>query len=182
MSGRGAARQYATGLLTAAREDGHLEVIARDLAAFASLVAAHPNLARVFREPAVPIAQKRAVLDAVIAAAGGVRPEVERLLRLLADRDRLSLIGEVADAFTARAGEASRQIPAEVVTAVPLDAARQQALADALGRAVGRPVTVEARVDPAIVGGVVAKVGSLVFDGSVTRQLDRLRERLRADA
>jgi F-type H+-transporting ATPase subunit delta len=152
------------------------------LAALVALVAAHPDLARVFRAPDVSTAQKRAVLDAVIAAAGGVRPEVERLLRLLADRDRLSLVGEVADAFTARADVAKREIQAEVVTAVPLDAARQQAIADALGRAVGRPVAVDARVDPAIVGGVVAKVGSLVFDGSVTRQLDRLRERMRAGA
>jgi F-type H+-transporting ATPase subunit delta len=182
MSRRGAARQYAAGLLTAARENGHLETIARDLSSFAALVADHPDLERVFRAPAVTVAQKRAVLDAVIAAAGGVRPEVARLLRLLADRDRLSLIREVADAFTARAGEATREIPADVVTAVPLDAARQQALAEALGRAVGRPVVVDARVDPAIVGGVVARVGSLVFDGSVTRQLDRLRERMRTDA
>ena len=58
----------------------------------------------------------------------------------------------------------------------------QARLADALGKVTGRTVTVNARVDPAIVGGVVARVGSLVFDGSVVRQIERLRERLLADA
>jgi len=82
----------------------------------------------------------------------------------------------------ARVMDVGQAVTADVVTAVPLSEQGQSQLAVALGKVTGRTVTVNARVDPAIVGGVVARVGSLVFDGSVVRQLERLRERLLADA
>jgi F-type H+-transporting ATPase subunit delta len=77
--------------------------------------------------------------------------------------------------------ELRRVVPAEVVTAMPLDATARDAIASALGRATGAQVTLTERVDPEIVGGLVARVGSLVFDGSLTRQVERLRERLTVD-
>jgi F-type H+-transporting ATPase subunit delta len=104
------------------------------------------------------------------------------LLRLLADRDRLGLLAEVGHAFAERLLELRRVVPAEIVTAVPLGETRRAALAEALARATGRTVTITERVDPAIIGGVVARVGSLVFDGSITRQIERMREQLRREA
>jgi F-type H+-transporting ATPase subunit delta len=74
--------------------------------------------------------------------------------------------------------EARRTVEAEVVTASPLTDDRRTALAKALGKAADCEVTIKERVDPSIIGGVIARVGSLVFDGSVQRQVERLKERL----
>ena len=108
--------------------------------------------------------------------------EVRRLLLFLADRDRLRLLAAIRDAFEARVMDAAKVVSADVVTAVPLPAHDEAALAAALGKVTGRQVTIQPRVDPSIVGGVVARVGSLVIDGSVVRQMARLRERLLGEA
>ena len=107
---------------------------------------------------------------------------MSRLLGLLADRDRLAMVADVADAFGERVMKAKRIVPAEVVTAVPLGEASRAALTAALGRAAGAEVTMTERVDPAIIGGVIAKVGSVVFDGSVTTQLARMKQKLVAES
>jgi len=132
----------------------------------------------VLTTPAVAAQKKRAILVAVLKAAGGVSPEVERLLLLLADRDRLALVPDVAGAFAEKVQQTSRVLPAEVTTAVPLGDARRTELAQAIGKAAGYQVTITERVDPSIIGGIIARVGSVVFDGSVTRQLERMRQRL----
>jgi F-type H+-transporting ATPase subunit delta len=120
------------------------------------------------------------VIEALLSAAGTVRPEVRRLLTMLADRDRLVLINELTDAYAEKAMTQARIIPAEVTTAVPLGDEVRGALKSALSRATGSEVTLTERVDPAIIGGLVAKVGSVVFDGSVLRQLDRIKDRLQS--
>jgi F-type H+-transporting ATPase subunit delta len=175
---RAAARRYAGALFDVVRTGGDIERANRDLAAFRDLVVQHAELARVFETPAVAPQKKRAIVEQILAAASDISPEVGRLLVLLADRDRLVLLPVVAEAFAARVLDARRAASADVVTAVPLGEAARAALAQALGRAVGRDVTIRERVDPSIIGGVVARIGSIVFDGSVVRQLDRLRERL----
>lgn len=174
------ARQYANALFTVASRRDRTGDVGRDLAAVVALVAEHTNLRQVFESPAVPARKKRAVVDALLAASGELSDEVSRLLTLLADRNRLPLLNEIAKAFTARVNDAERLIDADVVTAVELPAERQAALAEALGRATGRRVTINGRVDPSILGGVVARVGGMVFDGSVASQLERLRQRLSA--
>jgi F-type H+-transporting ATPase subunit delta len=78
--------------------------------------------------------------------------------------------------------EAAGVVMAELVTAAPLGDDREAALAHALGQATGHRVDVTGRVDESIIGGVVAKVGSVVYDGSVSRQLERMRQRLSAEA
>jgi F-type H+-transporting ATPase subunit delta len=182
VSERAVTRQYAHALYDVAAREHQVDAVGRDLAAVAALVDAHPDLKAVFDTPLVAPRKKRALVDALLAAGGPVRPEVARLLAMLADRDRLRIVVDVSAAYAAKVMEAGQTVSADVVTAVPLSAEGQAQLADALGKVTGRTVTVTARVDPAIVGGVVARVGSMVFDGSVVRQIERLRERLLADA
>ena len=136
----------------------------------------------MFETPALPPQVKRSVLTALVTQMGPISVELQRLLDLMADRDRLGMIPAAAAAFTERLMQARKILPAEIVTAVPLSDANRTAIAGALARAVGSEVTITERVDPAIIGGVVAKVGSVVFDGSVTRQLERLGQRLRTEA
>jgi F-type H+-transporting ATPase subunit delta len=175
-----AARLYANALFTVASKTRREAIVGQDLSAFAQLVKDHVELKQVFDAPSVAAKQKRAVVEALLAAAGDVADEVRRLVLLMADRDRLPLVEDVSKAFATRVDVAARVIGAEVTTAVELAPEGQARLAEALGRATGRRVTVAAKVDPAILGGAVARVGGLVFDGSVATQLQRLRQRLAA--
>ena len=181
MTPRTVARRYAAALFDVVSRSGDVEHAERDLRAFVDLVAGHAELGKIFDTPLVPPARKRAVAEAILRAAGGVSDHVARLVLLLADRDRIGALADVAAAFSARAMQARRVVPAEIVTAVPLADGQRAALTKALGRVTSSEVMVTTRVDPAIIGGVVARVGSVVFDGSVTRQIERLREKLLAE-
>lgn len=176
------ARRYASALFDVARKTGTLDRVERDLAMLVDLVSTNDELRKIFATPVVPVQNKRAIVDGIIAAAGDLAPETQRLLGLLADRDRLGLLSSVASEFTERALKARNVVRANVVTAAPLNDQASAALAQALGKAAGSEVIVTQRVDPSIVGGVVAQVGGLVFDGSVTRQVERMRQKLLAGA
>ena len=101
-----------------------------------------------------------------------------RTLLLLADRDRLALLRDFADAFRSRLMDHQQVVRAEVTTAMELPADRVSALQQGLATATGRTVQLDVRVDPSIVGGAVTKIGSTVYDGSVTTQLERLKRQL----
>lgn len=175
------ARRYAAALFNVVRKTNAIDRAEQELRALGDLVASHDDLRRVFETPMVPAPKKRAIVDAVLAASGGVSGEVRRLLEMLADRDRLIVLPALVSAFGERAMQSRNEVAAEVTTAVPLGDAKRASLAAALGRATGGAVTMTETVDPSIIGGVIAKVGSVVFDGSVTRQLTRMREQLRSE-
>jgi F-type H+-transporting ATPase subunit delta len=178
----GIARRYAGALFDVVQRTGQIDRAGRELAEFSQAVSAHPDLKKAFDTPAVPAKKKRAIVEAVLAAAPGISPEVSRLLVMLAEQDRLMLLDEVNEAYAARLRAVQRVVPAEIVTATPLPDGRRAALAKALGSAMGLDVDMTERVDPALIGGVVARVGGTVFDGSVARQLERLRQKLLAEA
>jgi F-type H+-transporting ATPase subunit delta len=181
MTSRLLARRYAGALFDVVHKANTAGLAGEELAAVSALVASHEPLRQAFESPALPIERKRAIIEGMLAASGAASAEVKRLLLLLADRDRLLLLPQIAEAFAERALAARRIVPAEVVTAVPLGEPQRAALVRALGRAAGGEVIVTERVDPAIIGGVVARVGSVVFDGSVTSQLERMKQRLLAE-
>ena len=178
MTPRTVAVRYARALFDVARtEKLDPERLLRDLRGFTDLVKQHPSLSRVLANPAIPPARKRAVVEQLLAQ-DAVAPTVGRLLLLLADRDRLSLLDDLTEAFQARVREHQQIVQAEVTTAIPLPPERVSALRQGLARATGRQVQLEARVDPSIIGGAVTRIGSTVYDGSVTTQLEKLRQRL----
>jgi F-type H+-transporting ATPase subunit delta len=122
------------------------------------------------------------VLELVLYSAGDMSVEVRRLLLMLADRDRLSSLDDVADAFTARVMTHQKIMDAQIVTATPMPEAQRASLAQALSTASGADVRIQESVNPDIVGGIIAHVGSVVFDASLTRQLEKMRQRLLAQA
>jgi F-type H+-transporting ATPase subunit delta len=125
----------------------------------------------------VPPARKRAVIDAVIAHQP-LSPPLARLLTMLADRDRLVLLDDVASAFRERVMDHEQVVRAEVTTAIELPPDRVAALQQGLARATGRQVQLHATVDPKIIGGAVTRIGSTIYDGSITTQLQKLKEKL----
>lgn len=190
MNGRALARQYASALFDVARRNNAVDRIGRDVSSFDGLLAGNDELRAALTAGTVPPSKKVAALHALFnaflaaptGAPAGISDEVRRLLVFMAERNRLSLFADVATAYAERAMELDQTVNATITTASPLGDAARTSLATALGSAVGRRVTVTERVDPSIVGGVIARVGGTVFDGSVARQIERLKSRLLADA
>jgi F-type H+-transporting ATPase subunit delta len=173
-----AAIRYARALLdVAVKERADLEQIERELTQFADLFTQYPLLEKVLLNPAVPVPRKRAAVADLLARAN-FSPIVSKLLALLADRDRLVLVPDLLKAYSDRLLDYRHVVRAEVTTATPVDAGRAEAIQRGLAELTGRTVMMSMKVDPAIVGGMVARIGSTVYDASVTRQLERLRETL----
>ena len=123
--------------------------------------------------------RKRAAVEELTRRAK-VAPMLAKLLALLAGRDRLVLLPELLAAYRERLLDHLKIVRAEVTTAVTLSPDRAKAVEQSLARMTGRTVTLETRMDPSIIGGVVARIGSTVYDGSVATQLRKMREQLAA--
>lgn len=178
MTNKTAAIRYARALLDVAlKEKANLEQIENELSQFVDLLKQYPLLSKVLLNPAVPVPRKRAAVGELLARAK-LSPILSKLLALLADRDRLVLLPDLLAAYRDRLLDYRRVVRAEVTTAGTIDARRVQAIQSSLAKVTGRTVTMAAKVDPSIIGGVVARIGSTVYDGSVTRQLERMKERL----
>jgi F-type H+-transporting ATPase subunit delta len=178
MTNKTAATRYARALLDVAiQEKADPDAIERELAEFADLLSANAPLNKVLLNPAVPVPRKRAAVVELTKAAKN-SPTVSKLLALLAERDRLVLLPDLVASYRDRLMDYRKVVRAEVTTAAPLPADRAKAIETSLAQMTGRTVIVDAKVDPSIIGGVIARIGSTVYDGSVTRQLQKMRERL----
>jgi F-type H+-transporting ATPase subunit delta len=173
-----AALRYARALLdVAVKEHAELELVENELAQFVDLFTQYPLLERVLLNPAVPVPRKRAAVGELLAQAK-FTPIVSKLIALLADRDRLVLVSELLAAYRDRLLDYRGVVRAEVTTASALDAGRARAIQNGLAALTGRTVLLGTNIDPSIIGGLVARIGSTVYDGSVTRQLEKMKQRL----
>jgi F-type H+-transporting ATPase subunit delta len=178
MTSRAAALRYARALFDVVlKERLDLDRIERELFDFTDLVKNNEALDRVLTHPAIPTTRKRAIVDQLLALAPVSRP-LAQLFLLLAERDRFPLLPELAQAFRERVMEHRQVVRAQVTTAVALPTDKVSALQEGIARATGRKVHLEANVDPAIIGGAVTRIGSTVYDGSVTTQLQKLKTQL----
>ena len=177
MSTRASAARYAKALFDVAVAESTPEQVEKELVAFSDLVRTHADLRQVFESPAIPAARKAAVVAQLLDRQQPSGP-VRKLLLLLADRDRLELLADLVAVFHERVMEHLKVVQAEVTTAAPLPADQAAQLQQRLGSMIGRTVTLTTRVDPALIGGMVTRIGSTVYDGSVATQLAALRQRL----
>lgn len=177
MSTRTSATRYAKALLDVTTSDADAAKVEADLGAFVGLLQSHAELRQVLLSPSVPASAKRGIASAV-AERIGMAPTGVRLLQLLADRDRLGMMDELLAVFRERLLDRRKVVRAELRSAVPLSSESVAAIASRLGAVTGKNVAVDAAVDPALIGGVVATVGGTVYDGSVKSQLEKLRKQL----
>jgi F-type H+-transporting ATPase subunit delta len=151
-----------------------LAAIPAQLDAFEMLLHENAELRILFSTPAISTAKKRAVL-----AELAPRLELERLtqnfLSVVIQHDRMNLLGEIAAAFQTLLDERTGVAVATITTARPLEDVEKEELAGALAVRTGRQVRLKFSLDPGLIGGVTARVGSTIYDGSVRGQLDRLR-------
>lgn len=178
MTNRTAATRYARALLDVAlQEKVDLSHVESELAALVDLFASHDTIKKVLLNPAVPAPRKGAAV-AEIARLAAVTPVVGKLVVLLAERDRLILLPDLLASFRDRLMEHQQVVRAEVTTAEALSVERVQGIQRRLAEVTGRSVLLTTKVDPSVVGGMVARVGSTVYDGSVTMQMQQMRTRL----
>lgn len=177
MTARTAANRYARALLEVSIAQADPEQVGRELEDFVSLLTAQDAPWKLLLNPAVPAPRKKAVV-AELATRAGLAPVLQRTVVMLAERDRLALLPDIVERYREHLMDHLQVARAEVTTATPLPPDRAQALERSLAAATGKQVTIVSRVDPSIVGGVVARIGSTVYDGSVARHLERIREQL----
>lgn len=172
-----AARRYGRALFSLAREEGRIDEVRGELRRFAELLEESRDLRDALLTPLRAAAQRRRVLDAV-AERLGASPIVRHFFAYLIDQRRLIDFAAIRAEYERLCDEVSGRTVAAVVAASELDEGQRERLREALSRRTGRDVTLELRVDSALLGGVVAKVGDLVFDGSLRTQLAHLHGNL----
>lgn len=172
------ARRYARALFDLAVEKNEVENWANALAQLQQLVAASPELRDVLENPVYTRDQRRAV-GGKLAAVVGLPEEPANLLYLLGDRNRLSYLQAIADNFARLADGRLGRVRAKLISAVPLDAAAEGRIASRFAQATNRQILLASEVDPALLGGIVAQVGALTYDGSLRTQLEALRQQLK---
>ena len=167
------ARRYARALLDLAREAGTLDASGKEVAD-AAAVFSEPRLRAVVLNPAIEGGARRRIVGEVVAALG-VSSHVGNLVKLLADRGRLQLLGEVSQAYEALVDHELGRTRAHIRSAAPLGAAEKTELTELAKRLVHtNDVIMDTEVDPELLGGVVLDIGGTVWDGSLRTQLARM--------
>jgi len=146
-----------------------------------SLVAAFQeshDLREVWESPAIPVEQKRRVLDALAARIGVTDRPIRNFIAVLIDQDRVALLPEIARQLDAELNSRNGRIDAEIVSARELSAEQRAALIVELSQLTGKVVLPRYAMDKNLLGGVTVRVGSTIYDGSVRGQLHRMRQQL----
>jgi F-type H+-transporting ATPase subunit delta len=171
------ARRYAVALADVVTAHGEAKEIRDELSAWEEMTRANAQLLEVFRHPTIPQEQKRRVLDELIARAR-VRPTTANFLRVLLQNHRLADLEEINRQFAHELDRRTGVVTAQVTTARPVPPQAQEALRAQLGQLTGSSVRLQFAVDEELIGGVVTRIGSTVYDGSVRGQLEQVRQRM----
>ena len=177
MSLQTVARRYAAALADVTIERREEREVQAELDIWTSMIESNPQLKEVFANPTVAYDQKRKVLEDLISRSR-VRETTASFLRVLLRNQRLSQLREVTTRFGQILDERGGMVAAEVTTARPIPEELKTALHDSLAAVTGRKVRLSFNTDEAIIGGVVARIGSTIYDGSVQNHLERLSEGL----
>lgn len=174
-----AARRYARALFDVALAKEQAPAVRVSLRTAAGILLEHKDLMDTLKRPTVSADKKKAILRGVVRSADDL---TLRFLDILVDKGRVIDVPHVAKAFESLWNAHRNVAPADVVSALELEAAEEDALRAALEKLTGSAVEIKKSVDPRLVGGVVVSVGALTYDGSVRSQLLSLRKQLSGQA
>jgi F-type H+-transporting ATPase subunit delta len=169
---------YASAIFEIARGEGDLERIERELFQIARTFETSPDLRDALTDPRLPQDRKQGIVDDLLGARASEL--TVSLVGFVVSLGHASELPEIVDGFVARAAAERQRAVAEVRSAVELDAETVARLESALAKATGKQVEVKVVVDPKVLGGIVARVGDTVIDGSVRSRLDTLRDTLQS--
>ncbi len=177
----GLAQRYATAVFELAKDGKKLDQVGQDLAGLVGMMRQSADLKRLVESPVISRADQGKAILAIVKKAGA-DPLTSRFLGILAEHRRLFALPGIAKAYAAMLSAHKGEIEAEVVSAVPLDAVQLETLKKSIAGFLGQAVTVETRVDPALLGGVVVRVGSRMLDASLRTKLQQLEQTLKGNA
>ncbi len=175
------AERYAEALARTVADADQLAGLAREVQSIAALVRESRELRVVLANPIISHKQKEAVVDEIAARLGASRL-TRRFVSVVASHGRLPILPAIADALGRICDARAGIHPVELSSAVPLDSGLRERLVAALERIVGGKVRLSESVDPEIIGGLVARIGTRVYDGSLRTQLEKMRARLAGGA
>jgi len=172
------AKRYAKALFAIGKEDGKYEAYNEALQGVAGLVTDNPEVADALTNPLYPLDVREKVMAAMIQSM-----EVDQImgnfLNLLVQKKRAEIIPEIAEAFQVMVDEDKNISHGTIISAVELDTELQEKVQKTLEKLTGKKVELTASVDPSILGGIIAKVGDLVMDGSIRTQLASLKDSIK---
>jgi F-type H+-transporting ATPase subunit delta len=171
------ARRYATALADVAIDRREERVVQNELDQWAGMIESNPQLKEVFANPTIIYDHKRKVLEDLITRAR-VRDTTASFLRVLLKNQRLAQLRDIAERYGLVLDERSGVLAGSVTTARPLPEELKKTLHETLSATTGHTVRLSFDTDEKIIGGLVARIGSTVYDGSVENHLERLAEGL----
>jgi F-type H+-transporting ATPase subunit delta len=171
------ANRYARALADVIIERRETNEVVAELNKFAQMMAGHSQLRDVFASPVLAAERKRAVLNELLARMN-LRQTTANFLQLLLSNSRLHDLDQMLRALSNELDARTNIVSAEITTAREISEQEQSMLRDKLKAATGKDVRLRFHTDPAIIGGVVTRIGSLVYDGSIKSQLAQMKQRL----
>jgi len=173
------ARRYAEALADVATSRNQVDEIDREVALFSGLFESNRELLDVFASPVISLSNKRAVLDALIER---VRPGqvTINLMRTMLSHYRLHHLAAVLTQYRRVINERKGLVVVDVTAAAEIAGPDRDKLVRALERLTGKKVDLKFKTDPALIGGVITRIGSVVYDGSVRTQLSQIKQRLKS--
>lgn len=177
MKNRALASRYARALAQTLTTDAEFEATATELDGLSEIIERTPQLRTALENPAVISSSREAILNELRRSAA-LSQKNSRFLDLMAEHGRLGILPDAVAVFRQLRDERLGIVEAELTTAVPIDGELEKQWQRKLGVLTGRTVRLRKRIDPAIIGGAVARIGSKVYDGSLRSRLSGLRERM----
>ena len=171
------ANRYAKALADVIMERGQTLTVGDEVKAFTQVIEENSELRNVFASPVIALDRKKAVLNELLARMQ-FKPTTNNFLQLLLTNQRLHQIAVVRASLMRELDERAGVVSAEVTTARPLAETQQEHLLNQLQTATGKRVRVSFKIDPEIIGGVVTRVESLIYDGSIKNQLALMKQQL----
>ena len=170
-------RRYATALADVVLGSGEVETVKNELKTWEQMIAANVDLQSAFGNPSIAHSSKEKVLEGLLAKTKPSRT-TSNFLRVLLQNSRLTDLAVINERFAAVLEERSGHIAAEVTSARELSDAQKNELKSNIEKLTGKQVRLGFNIDPSLIGGVVTRIGSTIYDGSVRTQLQNLKEEL----
>ena len=177
MSVQTVARRYSAALADVVLARNEALEVQKELKIWDEMLQSNPNLREVFANPTVALDKKRAVLNRLIEMSKP-RPTTANFLKVLLQNQRLTELGEINRKFAQVLDERAGLVAATVTTARPIADAAHEQLRGTLTALTGKQVRIDFITDAELIGGVVTRIGSTVYDGSVRNQLQQVKEKM----
>jgi F-type H+-transporting ATPase subunit delta len=175
------ARRYAAALADVVIAQGEAREVQEELNGWAQMLEENSGLLEVFRNPTIPYEQKRNVLNTLVTRTQ-VRPTTANFLKVLLQNHRLSDLNEINRRFALQLDERSGVVSAQVTTARDLPESTKEDLRAQLGTLTGKKVRLQFAVDEELIGGIVTRIGSTLYDGSVRTQLQQIKQKMAGES